>query len=122
MKRTINTYQDLIVWQKSIELVTIIYKQTRGFPSEEKFGIISQMRRCAVSISSNIAEGHARIGLKEFMHFLSISLGSVAELETQIIISKNLNFMDGNTSIHILEKLNEINRMIHGLRQSLSKK
>ena len=80
------------------------------------------MRGCAVSISSNIAEGHARIGLKEFMYFLSISLGSVAELETQIIISKNLNFMDGNTSIHILDKLNKINRMIHGLRQSLSKK
>lgn len=76
------TYKDLIVWQKSIELVVEIYKITSLFPSEEKFGLVSQMRRCSVSISSNIAEGYARRNKKENANFVNISYGSATELET----------------------------------------
>ena len=88
-----NSFRDLLVWQKGIVLVTEIYSLTNKFPKEEQFGIISQIRRCAVSISSNIAEGAARKSVKEFKQFLYISLGSASELDTQLIISQNLNFM-----------------------------
>ena len=86
----INTYKDLIVWQKSIKLVLEIYKITKEFPKEELYGLTSQMRRSAVSISSNIAEGRCRGTKKDFSQFLRISFGSGAELETQIIIAKEL--------------------------------
>ena len=83
-------YQDLEVWKKSIELVKSIYILTHNFPEDEKYGLTSQIRRAVVSIPSNIAEGSARTTTKDFSHFLAISLGSVAELETQLIIWKNL--------------------------------
>lgn len=85
------TYKDLIVWQKSIELVKEIYLLTEDFPKEEIYGLTSQIRRCAVSIPSNIAEGKMRTTNKEFSHFLSIAYGSGAELETQLILAKLLN-------------------------------
>ena len=110
-----STHRDLIVYQKSIQFVTKIYELTAKFPKSEQFGIISQMRRCAVSIPSNIAEGSARNHIKEFIQFLYISLGSASELETQIIISKNLTFIGENDSENLLNNINEISRMINGL-------
>ncbi len=122
MNQTIKSYKDLIVWQRSIEFVTEIYDLTKILPPEEKFGLISQMRRSGVSIPSNLAEGHARIGKNEFKHFVSISLGSLAELETQVLICQKLNYFTQNISNALLEKLNEINKMLHGLYKSLYKK
>lgn len=86
------TYKDLLVWQKSIDLVIEIYTVTSSFPSEEKFGLVSQMRRAAVSIPSNIAEGYARKNRKENAQFVNIAFGSGTELETQIIIAQRLAF------------------------------
>jgi four helix bundle protein len=85
-------YKDLLVWQKGIALVKLIYQITQTFPAEEKFGLVSQMRRAAVSIPSNIAEGQARHSTGEFVQFLSHAEGSVAELETQLIIAVELGF------------------------------
>lgn len=89
-----SSYRDLLVWQKGIELVQLIYHLTRSFPADEKFGLISQMRRAAVSVPSNIAEGQARHTTGEFVQFISHAEGSVAELDTQIIIAIHLNYCD----------------------------
>lgn len=86
------THENLDIWKLSIEFVTKVYSLTQHFPSEEKFGLISQMRRAAISIPSNIAEGAARKSNKEFLQFLYISLGSIAEIDTQLIISDNLEY------------------------------
>jgi four helix bundle protein len=88
------THEDLDVWKLSMDLVEDIYKLTYNFPSEEKFGLISQLRRAAVSVPSNIAEGAARKSDKEYIQFLYIALGSLAEIETQLLISKRLGFCD----------------------------
>lgn len=88
------THENLEIWKLSIEFVTKIYSYTRDFPSEEKFGLVSQMRRAAISIPSNIAEGAARKSDKEYIQFLYVSLGSVAEIDTQLIISGNLGYAD----------------------------
>ena len=100
----INSYRELIVWQKSIELVVAVYNLTAKFPKEEAYGLTSQMRRSAVSIPSNIAEGRSRGTKKDFTQFLRISYGSGAELETQIIIAKKLlkEFKSINNIINIL--------------------
>ena len=89
-------YKDLIVWQKAIDLATWIYSLTAGFPKEELYGIVSQMRRAAVSIPSNIAEGQSRQHKSEFIQFLSIAKGSLLELETQLIISGRLKYISEN--------------------------
>lgn len=91
----IESYENLIVWQKSMDLVTAIYELTRQFPKEEVFGLTSQMRRAAVSIPSNIAEGSRRGSRKDFRNFLLIAYGSGAELETQIKIAKRLSYVEG---------------------------
>lgn len=88
------THENLDIWKLSIEFVTKIYSITAGFPSEEKFSLVSQMRRCAISVPSNIAEGAARKSDKEYIQFLHIALGSISELDTQLIISQNLDFMN----------------------------
>lgn len=87
------SYRDLTVWQKAIQLVAMVYGVTKAFPPEENFGLTNQMRRCAVSIPSNIAEGQGRSSSKDFERFLRISLGSLAELDTQMEISKRLGFV-----------------------------
>ncbi|MBP6855455.1 MAG: four helix bundle protein [Candidatus Pacebacteria bacterium] len=88
------TFKDLTVWQKSIELVLYIYSVTDKFPSTEVYGLTSQMRRAAVSIASNIAEGYSRNSTKEFIQFLAVALGSCSEIETQVEISKKLAYLD----------------------------
>ena len=89
----INSFKDLTVWQKAFALVVKVYKYTENFPTQERYGLVSQMRRSAVSIVSNIAEGHRRSSRKDYANFLANSLGSAAELETKILISKELKFL-----------------------------
>ena len=112
-------YKDLDVWKKSIELVTEIYSITANLPNEEKYGIVSQIRRAAVSIPSNIAEGCARFSDKENLRFLDIARGSLAELETQLIISKNLGFIDSD---NLVKKISPIAQMLSGLKRHLKQK
>lgn len=109
----IQSYKELIVWQKSIALVEEIYKLTSNFPAEERFGIITQIRRAAISIPSNIAEGYGRRSYKEYLQFYSIAYGSALELETQLIISQKLHFTVENKFTTVDQLLNEIIRMIY---------
>ncbi len=116
------THERLEVWKKSVDFVVLVYKATNSFPSEEKFGLISQIRRASVSIPSNIAEGAARSSNKEFLHFLSISQGSTSEVETQLLIAHRLNFLDEKTYFSLRNDLDEIGKMLSGLRKHLYKK
>jgi four helix bundle protein len=116
-----NSFQDLRVWQQSIDLAEKIYKLTSSFPSEEKFGLVSQIRRCSVSIASNIAEGAARNGNREFIQFLSISLGSVAELKTQLFIANRVNFVSKESFDNIFLDIEDISKMLIGLKKSIEK-
>ena len=101
-----NAHKDLEIWQLAMELVEITYKQTRHFPKEEQYGLCTQMRRAAISIPSNIAEGAARQGDKEYLRFLYIALGSLSELETQYLISKRLKyFSETKEEFELIEKL-----------------
>ena len=115
-------FKELLVWKKSIEFVTEIYEITSVFPSEEKFGLVSQIRRAAVSIPSNIAEGNARRSSADYIQFLKIARGSGAEVETQIIISKNLKFIDELKCEELTLKITEIMKMINGLINYLKTK
>jgi len=115
------TCKDLKVWQKSIKLVTSTYKLTESFPDIEKFGLISQMRRASVSIPSNIAEGFARKNKKENAHFVSIAYASGTELDTQIIISKELNFVSEKDSQQLEKQLEKILKMLYSYRNYLHK-
>ena len=114
-----HNYKKLEVWQESVNLVTEIYLLTDNFPNKEKFGLISQVNRCSVSIPSNIAEGAGRSSKKEFSLFLGYSLASSFELETQLIISNNLNFISEVQKVKIIEKLNIIQKKIYSLIKSL---
>jgi four helix bundle protein len=114
------THKNLLVCQKSISFVTSVYDLTRSFPKEEIYGIVSQIRRAAISIPSNMAEGCARKTTKEYIHFLYVSLSSAAEIETQLIISKNLGYVDLNKNQKLQIDLEEIIRMLIGLIKSLS--
>ena len=114
-----HNYEKLDVWKESVNLVTEIYRLTDSFPDKEKFGLISQINRCAVSIPSNIAEGAGRSTKKEFSLFLGYALASSFELETQLIISNNLNFISEAQNVEITEKLNIIQKMIYSLIKSL---
>ena len=113
------THKDLDVWKESIELVTELYRMTSSFPDSERFGLIAQMQRAAVSIPSNIAEGAARGTNKEYVYFLNSSLGSLSELETQIIISHNLEHIN---SLDILKDLELIRAKLYKLRNYLKSK
>lgn len=108
-------FKDLMVWQKSMELVTDIYKITSDFPSNEKYGLVSQVRRSAISIPSNIAEGNSRRSVPDYIQFIKIARGSAAELETQIIISKNLEIIDKEKHMELNLKITEISKMLNGL-------
>ena len=110
-------HHKLQVWQRSIKFVTEIYRLTEKFPASELYGLINQMRRAAVSIASNIAEGAGRSSKREFHRFLSIAQGSIAELETQLIIAENLGYCSDIQ--HLFSELDEISKMISGLMKSL---
>jgi len=113
-------YKELIVWQKSIELVKSIYTLCKVLPKEETYSLSDQIRRCVVSIPSNIAEGSGRNTTKEFIQFLYISLGSACELETQLIIGKEIGYFSDVSNY--LYSVNEIKKMINGLINSLKNK
>ena len=111
----IKTFRDLVVWQKSMAFVTRLYGETNEFPDSEKFGLVSQMRRCAVSIPSNIAEGYGRRTSGDYVRFLQIAIGSIYELQTQLEISHNLAFLEEGRYGDLNEDLCEIERMLSSL-------
>ncbi|MDT4897849.1 MAG: hypothetical protein QOH25_2926 [Acidobacteriota bacterium] len=113
------SYRDLIVWQKSIALCVQVYKVCEVFPKSELYGLADQMKRAAVSISSNIAEGQGRQHTKEFLHFASIANGSLAELDTQRILAENLNFVSPEASASLDERITEVRKMLYALRAKL---
>jgi four helix bundle protein len=119
MPEPLRSYRELDVWRKAMDLVQAVYRARGAFPTEERFGLVNQIRRSAVSIPSNIAEGHARGASGEFQRFLSISMGSVAELETQIILSRGLGYLAASASDGLLRELDTIGKMLRGLRKSL---
>jgi four helix bundle protein len=115
-------YRDLLVWQKGMALVKRIYQLTASFPDTEKFGLTSQMRRAAVSIPSNIAEGQARKSTGEFVQFISNAEGSAAELDTQLQLSVDLGILGPAHAARAFEAVSEIKRMPNGLRRALLKR
>lgn len=116
----LQNYKELIVWQKSVDFVEYIFAATRTFPVSEMYGIVSQMRRAAVAIPSNIAEGAGRHYTKEFIQFLSIALGSANELETQLIIATRLKYISEEKYKESENSLNEILKMLNALVNKLS--
>src|SRR4051794_18515783 len=120
MEKKTQSYKDLIVWQKSIALAKLVYQLTSKFPNEEKFGLVSQMRRAAVSIPSNVAEGQARHTTGEFIQFISHAEVSLAELHTQLILSIELKFCSESAAESGLTLLGEIRRMLNALRRKLA--
>jgi four helix bundle protein len=118
----VGNYRDLIVWQKALKLALAVYKETAHFPIEEKYGITAQLRRACVSIPSNIAEGEGRRSPSEFRRFLFIALGSLKEVETQILISQALLYLRPNEASKLITMTTEVGRLITGLSKSLSKK
>lgn len=116
----IKSYRELMVWQKGMDLVEAVYISTREFPKEETYGLTSQLRRAAVSIPSNIAEGQSRNAKAEFVHFLGIARGSLSEIETQILISQRLGYLSPETESTLLESTAELGRLLNGLLRSLT--
>ncbi|MHC4692413.1 MAG: four helix bundle protein [Planctomycetota bacterium] len=119
MDKKIKTYRDLNIWNLGIELVKDICRLTEVFPKQEMYGIVSQMRRSAISIPSNVAEGFKRYHNKEYRQFLYVTLGSCAELETQLTIAKELRYIHEDRESFLLEKLDHIGRMITSLLKKL---
>jgi four helix bundle protein len=117
-----HNFKELKIWQKSRELTKKVYLITQKFPKEEKYDLVSQIRRSAVSIPSNIAEGSGRESKKEFVRFLNISISSAFELETQIIISNDLGFVEEQEYNLVIEEINVIQKMIFGFKKSIEKK
>jgi four helix bundle protein len=115
----IKSYRDLIVWQKGIQLAKQVYQLTSVFPKSEIYGLTSQMRRCAVSIPSNIAEGQSRRSTTEFKQFLRISLGSLSELDTQMILATEFEYLTVDKSQKVNEQILEMRRLIYGLLNKL---
>ena len=117
-----HNFKELKVWQKSVDFAVKIYTVTKSYPNEEKFGLISQMRRAGVSIPSNIAEGCAKSSGKSFVNSLEISLGESFELETQMLISERVGILDSETAKEMELDLTEVQRMIMGLKASIEAK
>ena len=115
-------YSELKVWQKSIDVVVDVYAMGKKLPPDERFGLISQMQKAAVSVPANIAEGHGRKATNAFLNHLSIANGSLVELETLTVISRRLGYIDSQREEAILSATAEIGRMMNGLKQSLSQK
>ena len=116
------SYRDLTVWQRATELAALVYELTARLPRKETYGLSSQLQRAAVSIPSNIAEGHARESTKEYLRYLLVSRGSMAELETQLLLCQKLQLLSKQDVEHALIVSDEIGRMIRGLQQSLGKR
>ena len=121
-KKLVKTYRDLIVWQKSMALITEVYKVTKNFPHDEMYGLVVQMRRCSVSIPSNIAEGYGRNSTPDYIRFLKMALGSLYELQTQLDISQNLKYLQDDTFGQLFESSREVERMLSSLIRKLDDK
>lgn len=120
-QKTVKTFRDLAIWQKGLSLAATIYKKTGLFPKDELYGLVTQMRRAAVSVPSNIAEGYRRRHAKEFQQFLNIALGSLGELETQIIISGKLNYFSAENETLLLEDIDHLTRMVISLGKKVDR-
>ncbi|SOD17915.1 four helix bundle protein [Pedobacter xixiisoli] len=114
-----HNFKDLKVWQKSIDLAVEVYQAMASLPADEKFGLISQMKRCSVSIPSNIAEGAGRGSNAQFKHFLTIGQGSAFELETQLIVSNRLGLLNDKSANELIDKTEEVQKMIYSLERKL---
>ena len=114
-----NTFRDLIVWKKAHQLVLDIYRVTKNFPQEERFGLISQVKRSASSIPTNIVEGQKRKSTKDFLHFLNMADGSLEETKYHLILSKDLHYLPEDQFEDLNQKCDEIGRMLSGLQRSL---
>jgi four helix bundle protein len=119
MTRETSSYKDLLVWQRGVALVKAIYMVTAGLPADERFGLTAQMRRAAVSVPSNIAEGFGRQASGEYRHHLAISRGSLAELETQIIVARDLEFLADLRVKPLLDEIDQISRMLAAIISKL---
>jgi four helix bundle protein len=117
----INSFRDLRVWRAGMDLVEQVYKLTQAFPREEAYGLTSQMRRAAVSVPSNIAEGHTREHTKEYLHHVSMAQASLAELQTQIEIAGRLNYLSAEAINQTLEQAASLSRQLYALRNGLMK-
>jgi four helix bundle protein len=113
-------YKDLKIWQKGMRLTKLVYQLTARFPADERFGLTSQMRRAAVSVPSNIAEGQARQGTREFLQFLSHASGSLAELDTQLLLSVDLGYCLETETNSITGEISEIQKMLAAIRRKLA--
>lgn len=120
--KQVRNFRDLLVWQKSMALVTVVYRMTSAFPSHEMYGLSSQMRRCAISIPSNIAEGHGRSIKKEYLRFLRTAVGSLCELRTQVEIGRNLNCLTLEDAGSLEPSCLELDRMLASLIRSLKRR
>lgn len=116
-----HNFRELRVWKEAVELATLVYRSTEAFPKEEKFGLTNQIRRSAISISSNIAEGCGRNSNKELYHFLGIANGSACELETQLIVSFNLGFVSKKVLDTLIDKLTIVKKMNTNFQKSIYK-
>jgi four helix bundle protein len=118
----IQSYQELVAWQKAMDLVESVYRATGSFPREELYSLTAQIRRAAVSIPSNIAEGQGRSTTRDFLHFLSIAQGSVKEVETQILIAERLKYVAKQVTVPLLEQTAQVGRLLSGLSNSLKRR
>jgi four helix bundle protein len=116
----IASYKDLLVWQRSMDLVETVYRLTKNFPPAEQWGLISQMRRAAISVPSNIAEGYGRQATGEYRHHVSIGRGSLLELETQVLLATRLKYLQAFDAESVLKEIDEISRMLATLVSKLS--
>ena len=116
----IESHRDLIVWQKSMDLVDRVYSITRSFPSDERFGLTSQIRRAAISVPSNISEGHSHSSRNDYAQFVSIAKGSIMELETQLVIASRQLYISLDALKPVMSILNEVDRMLTSLRKKLA--
>lgn len=121
-KKPVRSYRDLQVWQLAMDLVEGVYRTTATFPKHEMYGLASQIQRSAVSLPSNIAEGHARDSTKEFLHHLSFTVGSQAELETQILLAGRLGYLKRPVVEDIFHRTQELGRKLFKLKESLKRK
>ena len=122
MTNAVKSFHDLVAWQQAMELVTEIYRVSQKFPKEEMFGLTSQIRRAAVSIPSNIAEGRGKSSTGELQQFLYHARGSLAEVETQLLIAINLGYLQKSEVTNIIELISRTGRLLHGLLSAIKKK
>ena len=117
-----NSYRDLLVWHRSMQLAEEVYRATTDFPRTETYGLSAQLQRSVTSVASNIAEGHARNSTAEFLRFISIALGSIAESETQLTLAQRLTYLHPESCAKLLKQADEVGKMLRGLQRTLRKR